>query len=197
MRVPLIIAGETLSQKGQLSSAFTWVTDLAATILDLAHVAAPQGRYAGRPVEPITGHSLSPLLSGDAERVYSGEESVGYELSGHSVLFQGDYKLVRNRAPVGDNRWHLYDISADPGESSDLRDAMPERFQQMRESYATFAEENSVRPVPDGYNYLVQTTLNGLHDRSGPKLLVLLFTLLVLLPFYIFHRLNRKGAGRG
>jgi arylsulfatase/uncharacterized sulfatase len=197
MRVPLIIAGETLPRKGQLSPAFTWVTDLAATILDLADVAAPQDRYAGRPVEPITGRSLSPLLTGNAGRIHTEEEAIGYELSGHSVLFQGGYKLARNRAPVGDNQWHLYDIGADPGESRDLREAMPERFEQMLARYEAFAEANGVLPVPDGYNYLVQTTLNGLHDRFGPQLLVLLFTLLVLLPFYLFHRLKKNGAIHG
>ena len=193
MRVPLIIAGETLPRQGRLSSAFTWVTDLAATILDVANVPAPQGRYAGRPVEPMSGRSLSPILSAKAERVYAEDDSVGYELSGHSVLFQGDYKLVRNRAPVGDNQWHLYDIGTDPGESRDLREAMPERFEQMRARYEAFAEENGVLPVPDGYNYLVQTTLNGLHDRSGPQILVLLLALLVLFPFYLFHRLGKNG----
>ena len=160
-------------------------------------MAAPQGRYAGRPVEPITGHSLSPLLRGETERTYSEDDSIGYELSGHSVLFQGGYKLVRNGGPVGDNQWHLYDIDADPGESQDLRDAMPDRFEQMKARYAAFAEENGVLPVPDGYNYLLQGTINGLHDRSGPQLLVLLLTLMVVSPFYLFHRWQKRGAGHG
>ena len=70
---------------------------------------------------------------------------------------------------------------------------MPERFEQMMARYEAFAEENGVLPVPDGYNYLVQTTLNGLHDRSGPQILVLLLALLVLFPFYLFHRLGKNG----
>ena len=183
--------------KGRLSSAFTWVTDLAATVLDVAGVPAPQGRYAGRAVEAITGRSLSPLLSGKAGRVYLEDDPVGYELSGHGVLFQGDYKLVRNRAPAGDGHWRLYNIQADPGESKDLRDAMPERFSQMRQRYDAFADENGVLPVPEGYNYLLQGTLNGVHDRFGSQLVVLLLTLLVLLPFYLFHRLNKSGADCG
>jgi arylsulfatase/uncharacterized sulfatase len=194
MRVPLIIAGEMLPKKGRRSSAFTWVTDLAATILEVAGVPAPQERYAGRPVEQITGRSLSPVLSGKAERIYFEDDPVGYELSGHSVLFQGDYKLVRNRPPVGDGQWHLYNIVTDPGESRDLRDVMPDRFEQMAASYDAFAEANHVLPVPDGYNYLIQGTLNGLHDRFGPQLLVMLLTLLVLLPFYLWHRSRNDRA---
>jgi hypothetical protein len=52
----------------------------------------------------ITGRDLSPLLSGAAERVYGPDDKVGYELTDHGVLFQGDYKLVINQPPVGDGQ---------------------------------------------------------------------------------------------
>ena len=71
---------------------------------------------------------------------------------------------------------------------------MPDRFEQMAASYDAFAEANHVLPVPDGYNYLIQGTLNGLHDRFGPQLLVMLLTLLVLLPFYLWHRSRNDRA---
>ncbi|MEP1594852.1 MAG: arylsulfatase, partial [Halieaceae bacterium] len=99
MRVPLIIAGKPVSQAAELNPAFIWATDITPTILSMAGVAQPGERYAGRPVLPMIGRDLTPLLTGEADRVYSEDDAVGYELTGHAVLFQGDYKLVVNQPP--------------------------------------------------------------------------------------------------
>ena len=192
MRVPLIVAGESLPLKDQWTSAFAWVTDITPTILDLAGVDAPSGHYGGRRVEPMTGRSLLPLTRGEVDRVYAASEAVGYELAGNSALFQGDYKIVRNRAPVGDNRWHLYDIVNDPGETRDLGDAMPGRFQAMQAAYEAYAEDNGVLAVPASYDQAFQGVYNGIRERYTPQILLALLTVLTLLPFYIVYR----GAGR-
>ena len=166
MRVPLIVAGEALPHQGVLSHTFAFVTDITPTVLALAGVARPGERYAGRPVEPILGRSLRPVLLGNAEHVYGPEDSVGYELAGHAALFQGDYKIVYNRSPLGDDRWRLFNIVEDPGESRDLAAQMPGRFQQMLSAYERYARENKVLPVPPGYDHRRQLALNTLHTRS-------------------------------
>jgi arylsulfatase A-like enzyme len=74
-------------------------------------------------------------------------------LTGHAALFKGDYKIVKNRGPVGDDAWHLFDIVNDPGETTDLKEEMPQRFAEMMEAYRTYAAENNVLPVPEDYNY--------------------------------------------
>ncbi len=191
MRVPMIIAGDMLPHQGVLNHAFTFATDIAATIAHYAQVSPPQGRYGGRSVEPMIGRNLAPLLNAEAERVYGQQDAVGYELAGNSVLFQDNYKLVRNRAPVGDNQWRLFDIVKDPAESVDLAPTMPQRVEQMKAAYQQFAAENGVQPVADGYHYGSQVLKNALHDKAGPQLLTLLFGLLFMLPFYIFYRIQR------
>ena len=107
MRVPLIIAGKRAVRQRQLTRAFAWATDITPTILSLAGISPPGERYAGRPVQSMTGRDLTPLLSGKLERVYGPYDAVGYELTDHGVLFQGDYKLVVNQPPVGDGQWRL------------------------------------------------------------------------------------------
>jgi arylsulfatase/uncharacterized sulfatase len=196
MRVPLIISGETLPRKGQWTDAFAWVTDITPTILDLADVEAPVGHYGGRPIEPISGRSLLPLAYGEVDRVYAETESIGFELIGNSALFQGDYKIVRNRPPVGDDRWYLYNIAQDPGETRDLSEVMPERLEQMLARYDDYVAENGVLPVPAGYNQTAQGIFNGIRERFTPQILVALLAFLVLLPFYIaYRRVGRKKPG--
>ncbi len=191
MRVPLIIAGAPVALQRQHTGAFAWVTDITPTILELAEVSAPPGHYGGRPVEPMIGRSLLPLLRGETDRVYAADEPIGYELAGNSALFLGDYKLVRNRLPVGDDQWHLYDIVTDPGETRDLAGELPQRFAQMLAQYQQYAADNGVLPVDPDYDQAAQGIFNALKDRFTPQILLALLTLLVLLPFWLFHRYRR------
>jgi len=192
MRVPLIVAGADLPDKGALNHAFSFVTDITPTVLSLAGVAPPEGRYRGRPVEPIIGRDLGPLLRQEVDMVYGPEDAVGYELAGHAALFQGDYKLLFNREPLGDGQWHLYDIVRDPGETTDLASEQPVRLQRMLSAYERYAQENKVLAMPPGYDHLKQLVINTLYQRSQTPLLVALLTALILLPFLVAYQVNRK-----
>lgn len=193
LRVPLLIAGESLPHKKQRSNALTYVTDIAATVLALGNVEPPAQRYGGRPIEPMIGRNLLPLVEGSVDRVYGEFDSIGYEVAGNAALFQGDYKIVLNRGPVGDDQWHLYNIATDPGETQDLSNEMPEHFQSMLDAYAAYAADNGVLPVPANYVQQTQVALNGLRERSGPKILLAILTMLVLLPFLIAYRRLRRS----
>jgi arylsulfatase/uncharacterized sulfatase len=188
MRVPLMIAGEPIPTTARLTNALAYVTDITPTILDVTGVSPPNGRFGGRPVEHISGRSLLPLVRGEVERVYSATDTIGYELGGNAALFQGDYKIVLNIPPVGDNQWHLYNIVRDPGETDDLKARMPERFEEMLAHYQQYVVDNNVLPLPANYDPVFQGVANGVLDRFGLQLLVGLLALVVLLPFLIWYR---------
>jgi arylsulfatase/uncharacterized sulfatase len=174
-RVPLIISGEPVSEKGGISNALAFVTDLAPTILEMTQTAAPGETWDGRPVEPMIGKSLISLATGEADSVHPPDEAVGYELGGNSALYRGDYKIVKDLGPdndgktVADGEWHLYNLAVDPGESNDLREAMPELFVSMKADYDTYVEANGVLPVPEGYDQRRQTLANSARNRTPPK----------------------------
>ena len=191
VRVPLIISGKPGIPQ-QLSPALAWATDITPTILSLAGVAQPKERYAGRPVEVISGRDLTPLLTGKQQRVYGPDDAIGYELTDHGVLFQGDYKLVVNQPPVGDGQWHLYNIVEDPGETKDLASDQPLRFEQMLASYETYRLDNRVISVPQGYNQIKQLVSNSLQGYRD-EVVILLLTLLVLLPFFVAYQTKRRS----
>ena len=192
LRVPLIISGKPLGDKPRQTKSFSWATDIAATILSYAGVDKPGARYAGRPVLPLSGRDLKPLISGETDRVYGDADSIGYELTGHSVLFRGDYKLVRNQPPLGDGEWYLYEISDDPGEVSDLKATMPQRFEQMLLAYQRFERDNRVQPPPAGYSQTQQIAINYARERLGLNIIILLLTALVLLPFLVFYQMRQR-----
>ncbi|MDB2449158.1 arylsulfatase [Pseudomonadales bacterium] len=196
MRVPLIIAGESISPEQSKTNAFSFVTDLTPTILELCQVNQPGERYGGRLVEPIIGRSLVSILDNKTEQVYSAYDTVGYELAGNAALFQGDYKLVLNRGPLGDDNWHLFNIVVDPGETSDLAISMPDKRQSMISAYERYARVNQVLPVPEGYQQLIQIAENGLRDRFGTQILILLATMSVLVLMLLFARNYHRQSER-
>ncbi len=190
MRVPLVIAGAPLALSPGMNNAFVWATDIAATILAFAETAPPGPRYAGKAVLPMTGKNLRPLLAGSVDQVYDASESVGYELSGHSALFQGDFKIVLNRPPRGDGQWHLFDIVKDPGETRDLREVMPAQFQSMLTAYERYAVDNKVLPMPEGHTVVGQIAINYVAAQLKNGFIIALLTLLVIAPFgaYVWGR---------
>lgn len=117
----------------------------------------------------MTGTSLLPVLTGQAQRVHAPDEAIGYELSGNQAVFKGDLKLIRNIPPVGDGQWHLYDIRKDPGETKDLQSQMPDVFTAMQADYAAYAKANGVLPMPEGYDPIRQVQTNALINVYIPR----------------------------
>jgi len=181
MRVPLIITNVPGQKRGAISDAFSWATDIAPTLLAAAGVSPPEGRFGGRPVLPMSGKNLLPVLRGEASAAYGPEESVGYELTGHGVLFQGPYKAMRHAPPVGDGSWALYNIALDPGEREDLSTKEPERLARMIAAYGAFEASHGVQPIPPGYSQVGQLLSNFFASQLREPFLVLLMTALVLL----------------
>ncbi|MEL6258069.1 MAG: arylsulfatase [Pseudomonadota bacterium] len=155
IRAPLIISGPGVAP-AQISSP-AMVTDIAPTLLDW--VEAPPAPNDAR---PITGRSLMPVLTGEAESVYAPDDVRAIEVSGNSALYKGDYKITRSMRPVGDAKWRLYNMVTDPGETTDISSDEPEVFEDLLAEYATFAARSGVLEMPDGYDHIAQVTHNSL-----------------------------------
>lgn len=174
MRVPLIISGGNIPASGSVTRSFAWATDIAATILDIAKVSHPGERFGGRPILPISGRSLLPLLSDPETRIYGEDDPIGYDLAGNSALFKGDFKLQRSDPPMGDGRWRLFNIRLDPTEMIDLTDVDPIRWAELRADFEIFSQTHRVRPTPEGYRRQLALLGWGLKHRFGDTLLAVL-----------------------
>jgi arylsulfatase A-like enzyme len=192
LRVPLIIAGVAGAPPNQILHSFAHVTDLAPTLLALAGLQPPAEQYQGRRVEPMIGLSLLGVMQGQTASTHSPEQPIGYELSGNAALFKGDYKLVKNIPPVGDEQWHLFDIRQDPGEVHDLQQQQPERFSRMQADYAAYTQANGVLPMPAGYDPISQVQINALVNVILPMLLKPALVLSALLAGGLWYRRQRR-----
>lgn len=153
IRVPLIMAGPGIAPQRITSPAM--ITDIAPTVLDWLEVDP-----AAIPGKPMTGRSLLPVLGGEVASVYGPGEARAVEVSGNSALYLGDYKITRSVPPVGDNRWRLYNLARDPGETTDLSTSEPAVKARLLAEYDAYAARVGVLPMPEGYDSMAQVSRN-------------------------------------
>ena len=138
LRVPLVIAGPGIAASG-VEHAPVHVADLVPTILDAADVPYDPAQFYGR--------SALPMLSGTSDTTYADDESFAFEVSGNAALYRGKWKITRNTPPLGDSRWRLYDLSVDPGETTDRASENPDLFEDMLAEYRSYAQSVGVLEV--------------------------------------------------
>lgn len=103
------------------------------------------------PGQPIDGRSLSPLLRGDTlarEALYW--HYPHYHPGGatpHSAIRAGNWRLVHF---YEDDRDELYDLAADPGETTDVAKERPEKTADLRRRLDTWlADVGGQLPTPN------------------------------------------------
>ncbi len=188
LHVPLIISGPGIAAGTRVSSP-AFAIDITPTLADFAQAPAAPGALA------MDGASLRPVLTGQSPRTHDPDQPIGVEVSGNSALFLGDFKVTRNRPPIGDGRWRLYDLKADPGETRDLAAAQPERFQAMLADYAAYEARVGVQALPPGYTTDRQLAGNAIAKQGGVIVAAvggLVLAILGLIGWLVWRR--RRGA---
>jgi len=178
VRTPLIVSGPNIP-KGRTSDVFCFVTDVVPTMLDLAGLPTPSSNEE----VPITGKSLLGHIQNPEVPVYAENEGVGLEAANSAAYFLGDYKIVKNNIPLGDQTWHLYHLKTDPGETRDLAEQEPERFQAMMVAYDAYAQDVGVIEMPEGYSAegeVERKSVTYILKNYGPFALIPVLLLLLL-----------------
>jgi arylsulfatase len=142
IRVPLIIAGPGVNRGKQVNN-FAYVWDLMPTVLELTGVSHPE-QYQGRQVERMRGKSLTGVLNGTAQSVYTDKDFVGGEMVNGKWMRQGNYKAVAIAPPYGKSDWKLYDVVNDPGETKDLAKTHPEKLNKLKAAWDDYAKDVGV-----------------------------------------------------
>jgi arylsulfatase A-like enzyme len=126
-------------QAGTLVKGTGHIIDIAPTFYELAGATYPQN-YNGVKSNPLAGRSLVPVLTGKAPEVQRGEP-LFWERAGNRAVRDGNWKIV-STYPA--NKWELYDLSTDRGETTDLAAKRPEIVDQLSAKYSQWAEKNGV-----------------------------------------------------
>jgi arylsulfatase len=135
IRVPLIVKWPGKVKAGSQSDFVTGLEDWMATIHELVGVKKPM------PEENRDGVSITPTLLGKKQepRSFLYREFSGY--GGQQAVWQGKWKGIRQKMlRKGKNhdplKIQLYDLEADPSESTDLASKHPEVVERIRKLMA-------------------------------------------------------------
>lgn len=118
VRVPGLIEWPARIKAGSVSDAATCTVDYFPTILDIVGIEMPDAR-------PLDGISLLPLIEGKMEKR---PQPLGFHIRGQAAWHDGMMKAYRKK---GDANWELYDLGADPKESTDLSKKKADQLQSM------------------------------------------------------------------
>jgi arylsulfatase A-like enzyme len=145
VRPPFVIRlpGAANQSQTQIVNAFVHVNDMTPTLLAYAGVQHPS-TYNGHQVHPLMGKSIRPLLEGKVDRVYTDQDIVAQEMFNNSAVFMGGWKAEKNTQPIGDGKWHLFNIASDIGENTDLASEHPEILQKLMQAYDKFSKDVGV-----------------------------------------------------
>ena len=128
-----------IKARGELRRQPGHLIDIMATCVDAAGAEYPS-EYKGSKIVPMEGKSL--VLAFDNRTIE--REAIYWEHEGNRAVRKGKWKLV-SRHP---GKWELYDMEADRTELTDLAQKHPEKVEQLKAMYESWAARCGVQPWP-------------------------------------------------
>jgi arylsulfatase len=142
--VPAFANYPGLIAAGTRGDEFASVMDVLPTFLQLAGTSHPGETYRGRPVLPLRGRSMLPLLLGQTDRLHDPNGYMGWELYGHRGIRQRNWKIVWDPSEGEAAGWRLFDLARDPGEQHDISAQQPEKLSAMRSLWDAYQRNSGV-----------------------------------------------------
>jgi arylsulfatase len=122
---PMIVAGNGVGRRAEISNTYLTVMDLMPTFLELAGARYPQDKV------PMRGESARAYLAGDADAVHGEEYVTTLAYQQRAYVRQGDWKLMTLAQPFNEQDFALYNLVDDPGETTDLSAQFPEKRAEL------------------------------------------------------------------
>ncbi len=134
---PMIISGAGIEVRDEIQSAFVTVMDIAPTIIEWTGAHYPDDGS----VAPMRGTSLTPLLRDTSKNVHADDEVTLMFHRNDAMVRKGQWKLLSLETPFDERHFRLYDLAADPGETTDLSTTHPDKRAELLEHWRQERQE--------------------------------------------------------
>lgn len=163
IRCPLIVSYPDLIEKkndGIVKPAFVTVMDILPTILNIAGIEHPAPVFQNRQVACVKGTPWTKYLQGKSDRVHDEDKVTGWELFAQQAIRKGRFKALFIPKPLGADKWQLFDLSKDPGETSDLALVKPDLLKELVNHWSEYVAETGLVECAD----IFYETLKGEYE---------------------------------
>jgi arylsulfatase len=173
---PLIVSWPArIKAAGQVRSQWTYVTDIAPTILEAAGIPAPN-TVNGVVQEPMHGSSL--VFSWDSAQAKGRHNTQYFEIVGNRGIYHDGWLAstvhkapweAAPRRPLQEDEWQLFHAEEDFSLANDLAASQPEKLKEMQALFMSEAEKYHVLPIDDRSIERFDASLAGRPDLMNGR----------------------------
>jgi arylsulfatase A-like enzyme len=164
-----------IKAKGEFRSQFTYVTDIAPTVLEAAKLPFPKS-VNGSVQRPFDGTSL--VYSFDAPKAKETHTTQYFEMFGNRGIYHDGWTastrhsipwLMVQNPPLTQDVWELYNVANDFSQAHDLADKNPAKLKELQDLFTQEAIRNHVLPIDDRRSERFNPIIAGRPDLMGTR----------------------------
>lgn len=166
---------ERIKAKGEVRSQFTYVTDIAPTVLEAANLPFPKS-VNGTVQRPFDGESL--VYTFDDARAKERHTTQYFEMFGNRGIYNDGWVAATRHSipwlmvanpPLSKDVWELYHVADDFSEANDLAAKNPAKLKELQDLFMKEAARNHVLPIDDRRSERFDASIAGRPDLMGGR----------------------------
>jgi arylsulfatase A-like enzyme len=166
---------ERIKAKGEVRSQFTYVTDIAPTVLEAANLPFPKS-VNGTVQRPFDGESL--VYTFDDAKAKERHTTQYFEMFGNRGIYHDGWVAATRHSipwlmvanpPLSKDVWELYHVADDFSEANDLAAKDPAKLKELQDLFMKEAARNHVLPIDDRRSERFDASIAGRPDLMGGR----------------------------
>jgi arylsulfatase A-like enzyme len=164
-----------IKDKGEFRSQFTYVTDIAPTVLEAASLPFPTS-VNGTVQHPFDGTSM--IYSFDNPKAKETHTTQYFEMFGNRGIYHDGWIAATRHSipwiqvqnpPLTEDVWELYHTTDDFSEAHNLAAKDPAKLKEMQDLFTKEAVRNHVLPIDDRRSERFNPAIAGRPDLMGSR----------------------------
>ena len=164
-----------VKSKGEVRFQFTYVTDVAPTVLEAAGLPFPKS-VNGTVQKPFDGTSM--IYTFDNPKAKETHTTQYFEMFGNRGIYHDGWVactrhsipwLLTQAPPLSKDVWELYHVAEDFSEANDLAAKNPAKLRELQDLFMKEAARNHVLPIDDRRAERLNAAIAGRPDLMGDR----------------------------
>jgi arylsulfatase len=160
---------------GRIRSQFTYITDIAPTVLEAAGLPFPKS-VNGTEQRPFDGTSM--VYTWDDAAAKETHTTQYFEMFGNRGIYHEGWVactrhsipwLMVKNPPLSEDVWELYDMTKDFSQANDLAKKNPAKLKELQDLFMQEAARNHVLPIDDRRSERFDPEIAGRPDLMGDR----------------------------